>query len=373
MAAFAKTLVFKMESALDRLLLAGKRRMGRLKDPAIVPYLSYGRENKFIVSGRVLEGGETIHSQLQDTRWNNFKNSFRRFTTVEMADQNVQMEFNSIQMHATSNSEGYFSFEFDPGPGFNQQAQWHNVSLSLAGRQTALAPEMKSTLAEVLTPANDADFGIISDIDDTILQTNVLKKAQMVSLTLFKNDHTRLPFEGATELYQALQAGPSGNKQNPFFYLSKSMWNLYDMLTQFMALNGLPKGPLFLRDLSWDHHYDRGDGPHHYKQSRIDKILSMYPHLPFILIGDSGQGDPEIYHDAAKRYPGRILAIYIRDVSLDQRDVQVVELANHLREDHELDMVFSEDTRAAFEHAAKNGFIVPAAGETKDIGSKKPE
>jgi phosphatidate phosphatase APP1 len=166
------------------------------------------------------------------------------------------------------------------------------------------------TQAEVLVPGKRAEFGVISDIDDTVLQTHVTRRLKMLWVTFVGNAYTRLPFEGTTELYQALAIGASGRAQNPFFYISKSPWNLYDFLIAFMDRHELPRGALFLRDLGV-----RQEAPLDFKTSTIEQVLNTYPNLSFVLIGDSGERDPDIYLDIAARHPGRIRAIYIREVN----------------------------------------------------------
>ena len=66
---------------------------------------------------------------------------------------------------------------------------------------------------------------------------------------------------------------------------------------------------------------------HEHKLGPIRRILETYPALSFVLLGDSGQQDPELYLRVLREHPGRICAIYIRDVSATRRDRQVDELA----------------------------------------------
>ena len=130
------------------------------------------------------------------------------------------------------------------------------------------------------------------------------------------NARTRLPFPGVAGFYRALRDGATGDENNPIFYVSSSPWNLYDVISEFMDLQEIPRGPILLRD--WDYqprialvairHFD-------HKGVAIRNIMQMYPELPFILIGDTSQHDPEIYRQFVEEFPGRIPAIYIRDVT----------------------------------------------------------
>ena len=82
----------------------------------------------------------------------------------------------------------------------------------------------------------------------------------------------------------------------------------------------------------------------------------MYPELPFILIGDSGQHDPEVYLEALEQAPNRIKAIYIRNVSDPARGEQVAELAKEARR-HGGALFFFGDVSEAVEHARQSGLI----------------
>ena len=140
--------------------------------------------------------------------------------------------------------------------------------------------------------------------------------------------------------------------------MSSSPWNLYDLLVDFFRIQGIPKGPILLRDFSLTAKLFSSEGHHTHKLAMIRKVLDVNPQLPFVLIGDSGQQDPEIYSQVVRENPGRIRAIYIRDVSEDQRDEAVRELIR-TTEAFNVPMLLVADTVAAAEHAASLGLIDP--------------
>ena len=128
----------------------------------------------------------------------------------------------------------------------------------------------------------------------------------------------------------------------------------------FMALKGIVAGPMLLRDFGLDES-KLVAGPHlGHKLRAIRSVLDRNPDLPFLLIGDSGQHDPEVYRTVVAEYPGRIRAVYIRDVSEAARDRVVDEIADTLAES-DVDLLLVPDTLAAAHHAAKHGWIEPAA------------
>ena len=183
--------------------------------------------------------------------------------------------------------------------------------------------------------------------------TNVLKMAWIV---VRNNAHTRLPFEGVGAFYEALRRGKEGDAFNPIFYVSSSPWNIYDMLVDFLNVHGVPHGPLFLKDWSLGVLGKHRD----YKLGVIRHLLDTYEDLPFVLIGDSGEEDPEIYLQTIREHPGRIRAVYIRDVTSAERDAEVRAIADEARK-LGTEMVAVPDTAAAAEHAASVDLIAPDA------------
>ena len=165
----------------------------------------------------------------------------------------------------------------------------------------------------VLVPSAAAKFGIISDIDDTVISSNVGNKLKMILTVILSNEHTRKPFEGVAGFYRALQLGVNEGEDNPIFYVSNSAWNLYTALLEFLRLQKIPLGPLLLRDFG--DHMLFSQVPESHKRSNIKNILDAFPHLPFVLIGDSGERDREIYREIVQEYPTRIRVVYIRSIN----------------------------------------------------------
>src|SRR5688500_8186934 len=146
----------------------------------------------------------------------------------------------------------------------------------------------------VLVPSPDAESGVVSDLYDTVVQRDVTRKIRVLVKLALYNYHTRKPVPGVAAFYRALHRG-----RNPFFYVSKSPHNLYAPLVEFLQHQRLPAGPLLLRDYGLRMKND-------HKAAAIEDILASYPALRFILIGDSGEEDPEIYAAILKRFPERI-------------------------------------------------------------------
>ncbi|HUP89457.1 MAG TPA: phosphatase domain-containing protein, partial [Longimicrobiales bacterium] len=236
---------------------------------------------------------------------------------------------------------------------------WHNVKIELVEPIVVDGPQPVAN-AQVVVPPRDAQFGIISDLDDTVIQTGAADTMRMVRATLLGNAHTRTPFKGVASFYAALQQGETGTGFHPIFYVSSSPWNLYDVIEQFLALQRIPMGPTLLRD--WGMSIDRipfGHAAH--KLSMIRHVLEMYPTMKFILIGDSGQEDPEIYREVAREYPGRILAAYIRDISPGSPRARVLGAMVRDLAKNGIEMVLATNTLIAARHAAQSGWIAQAS------------
>ena len=145
----------------------------------------------------------------------------------------------------------------------------------------------------MLVPGPDARFGVVADIDDTILETGVQRVGQMIRQTFAGSALTRTPSRARRSC-----TGTSPPGANPVFYVSSSPWNLHAFLVGVPAPPGIPAGPVLLRDLLGT------SAGREQKHDRIREILELHPGLPFILLGDSGRADPEIYADIVRDFPG---------------------------------------------------------------------
>jgi phosphatidate phosphatase APP1 len=332
----------------------------------IIPYLGLGTAGKLWVSGRVLEDVGFTPSSDADTTWRNLVNMYKRFETDEVPGARVRAAFHGVEKEVVADHEGYFSVEIEPLRPLDPQP-WQRVELELLDPPPRAGPRARAA-AHVLVPAASARFGIISDIDDTIISTNVTNRLRMILTVLLSNEHTRKPFEGVAAFYRALTKGRSGGEDNPIFYVSSSAWNLYTLLLEFMKIQEIPLGPLFLRDFG--NHMLFSPRPHHeHKTRNIKRVLEAFPTLPFVLIGDSGEQDPEIYREIVREYPRRIRAVYIR--SVDRRPARLAALDQLIDEASQTggQLVLAPDSEFAAAHAAAEGLI--STGDLESIRAEK--
>ncbi|MBC8084189.1 MAG: DUF2183 domain-containing protein, partial [Hymenobacter sp.] len=336
-------------------------------------YRSYGTATRLYVKGRLLTDKGIGEPGESDSRWHNLLNMYRRFESNEISGAQLLVRPTDGTEHpVVTDEEGYFTLNLTPlALPEPIDFMWYPVEVQLqqAPRPFPTPPGLR-TAVPVLIPPPDAEYGIISDLDDTVIQTSSTNLLRMARIVLVRNAHSRLPFKGVAEFYRALQLGRNGKRNNPFFYVSSSPWNLYDLLEDFLALNQIPPGPLLLRDFRLGGKKTGETTAHHgHKLREIDNLLLTYPQLQFVLIGDSGQEDANIYREVVRRHPGRILAIYIRDIlRRPDRAAMVERVSEELRTDH-VEMLLVQDTVQAAEHAARIGLIfqdaIPAVQDEK--------
>lgn len=287
-----------------------------------------------MLCGRVLRDPRLRAVLEGDRRWRNVVAFFKLMESDEVPGARVAATFQGRRYETVTDREGYFHFDLAVRKG---TVGWHDVALEPAAT------------GRVLIPSPQARFGVISDIDDTLVPSGATKKLRMVVRLALSNALTRKAFEGVAAFYRALHAGV-----NPLFYVSKSPWNLYLPLLEMLRAQRIPLGPLLLRDYGL--HLLRRRKQEH-KLAQIGRILETCRALPFVLIGDSGEKDPEVYSEVVRRFPGRVRAIYIRAVEPDQARLAAIgQLAEQVRRS-DCQLVVFPDTAFAAAHAAGEGLI----------------
>ncbi len=321
----------------------------------IIPYLGYGTPSKLALCGRVLRDPGIRPGGSAQSRWRNLVEFYKRLESDEVPGARVRARFLHIETEVVTDGEGYFSLELTPAHDV-EAGVWHDVELELVHP----ADGVRAT-GKVLVPAASARFGVISDIDDTVIVSGVAHKPSMLLRLALSNARTRKPFKGVGAFYEGLHAGA-----NPFFYVSKSPWNLYEPLVEFFERQRLPVGPLLLRDYGRQMILARGQS---HKVVQIERILATYPQLKFILIGDSGEHDPEIYSEVVRSHPDRVRAIYIRSVRLKASRVAAIERLIEEVAPTGCQLVLAPDSEFAAAHAAAEGLM--QASQLRAVHSDK--
>jgi phosphatidate phosphatase APP1 len=316
----------------------------------------YGSRAEVFLIGRVFrqsrrditQGDEGLIDQLRDVR--------RRLMRRAMPNIVVSAEFYGAQERVTTDQDGYFRVYLHPRDVPSPERIWHTMELCLTDHPSIRAQ------GQVFIPSDSCRYVVISDIDDTIMETGVANKLRMLWRLFVEDAESRVPFLGVAALYRALYVGASGDQANPMLYVSRAPWGIYDMLDEFFTQHRIPVGPiLFLREwgLSWTNPFPRKAEDH--KRDLINNMLDLYHNLPVVLIGDSGQHDPEIYRRVVDEHPGRVLAVYIRNVSRKADRIREIEDLASAVVAAGSSLVLAADSAAIAEHAAKLGLIDPEA------------
>lgn len=324
------------------------------EDPVIImPFGGYASSTHIFAQARVLED-EGIEDEVDQGFIKNLYHSFKRFETDEKENASVRISSGEFSADVQSDEEGYVYVDHKHGLDFAQQPTTSWISLKYE-----LIENNKVTYSisdELMLPSSKASYGIITDMDDTVIRTGLSStfKWRVIRNSFFRHSSKRLPLEGALELYNALQKGPKGKSDNPFFYLSNSPWNLHEYLIEFLRFKKFPKGVLLLRDIGFENEKNE-DLLEGNKYVKISHILNTYTDLKFVLIGDAADLDHEIYVTAARNFPDRIEAIYIRAVE-DKPKMEKV--AKFVEDTTDVEVILIEHTDEAVAHARANGLII---------------
>ncbi|MDG6079389.1 DUF2183 domain-containing protein [Erythrobacter litoralis] len=296
----------------------------------VQPYFGYRNRDRLYLTARALRSRSSAFAK--QGRWRAVRTMMAQFASHEVPHLSVDLEIvspgsTSYRHNGRTDDEGYVHFDI-PLEGewpYEAEPAWETVTLSWRNSEGA-----RSVDAHVLTPGTDTALGVISDIDDTIIETGITGNLRAVMRNwrrvVMQMPEERILVPGADVFYSALgggepQAAGEGHagahqraSHRPFFYVSSSPWNLFSYLVTYMKGRGIPLGPIMLRD--WGLNRDTfGSGSHGaHKRAAIDRILATYPEMKFALIGDDSQGDLTAFGEVALAHPGRVRAIFIRKV-----------------------------------------------------------
>jgi phosphatidate phosphatase APP1 len=224
---------------------------------------------------------------------------WRRFLSAPAPGVPVTVEVGGQRHLLTCERGGYI----DARVTARLEAGWGQALLSVDGTSPAEAP------LYVVGPG--AHRGIVSDIDDTVMITALPRPLVALWNTAVQREAARKPVPGMAALYREILA------QDPdtvVVYLSTGAWNVAPALEEFLARHGYPRGPLLMTD--WGPTQDAWfrSGREH-KRTQLRRLLAELPGLTWLLVGDDGQHDPELYGEVADASPDKVRAVAIRQLS----------------------------------------------------------
>jgi phosphatidate phosphatase APP1 len=278
----------------------------------IVLYDGWGHSEAFEIEGRVIEAERASTPSASDSWLRNLWRNVRTMKNSEQGGIEVAVTAAGQTLHARSDEEGYFQIKMasKTSSPTNTPAGWISVTAEETSGTRARAP------GRILIVPKTNTVGVISDIDDTVIVSEVIDKTKLLQNTFLQNATQRKTFPGTAAFYKKLLAANTEVDAAPMFYLSASPRQLAGNIDAFLTHNEFPKGALITKQINGDERDPLID-QQTYKISKIEKLFAALPWVRFTLIGDDGERDPEIYSAIQKKYPDRVSAIYIRKVHTD--------------------------------------------------------
>ena len=284
----------------------------------------YGDTQFMAIHGRLLEMRAQERYSTDDGKLQNLAKSAKTLRNPAIAEYATTVDLASFRWPIKTDGEGYFSYLRATPPDLSPG--WHALSV----------PDARvAAHARLLIVPSANTVGLISDIDDTVVESEVLDKKKLLKNTYLKNPAQRKAVPGVAGFYKTLAQKNPQPESAPIFYLSASPSQLHERIQGFLDINGFPAGVLITKKLNRDKNADPWLDQVEYKTAQIERILLRLPHVRFVLVGDDGEKDPEIYNDIATRFPSRIDSVYIRKVNPDAKRTtyaQQRDLAQALRE-----------------------------------------
>ena len=298
-----RSILHKIAGGVERAMDRAIRREGAR--PLLDGYYGFATPDRLILRGRVLSAVRRGAPLPDQGKWANFRQMLALFLTDEVAGIRVGTAGATVM----SDAEGYVWLEI---PRDGQGPGWHDIEVGIVDDPGSVVP------FAVMVPPREARIGVISDIDDTMIKTGAYSLRRNLWLTFTGSARSRKVFPDAVVLMDHLHA----HGRNPVFYVSSSPWNLHYFLDKVFSRAGLVPGPMFLRDLGVGEAHFIASSHHDHKGGAIDRILAANPDLRFVLLGDTGQHDAEVYHDVCQRAGGQVAAVVLREAGGAASDEQ---------------------------------------------------
>lgn len=272
-------------------------------DPGLIlVYPSHGTPQGFTIRGRFIEDDGVRRAKKKSSRWRNAWRNAKLLESDEIDDAIIEVQVGGFTGRAKTDDDGVFEITASLPTGKALTVGRHPIKARAIDDQGHPAAPTEGVLY-VLPPKG---LAIISDIDDTILHTGVTSKREMLKNALLKNAAQIEQVPGASKAYQAARAAGV----ELVFYLSGSPQNFVRRIHDFLTMHKFPEGPLLLKNFGTDPTLDQET----YKIGHLKRVFARHPGLRFLLVGDSGEHDPELYTKIRGMYPKRIAGILIRKV-----------------------------------------------------------
>lgn len=285
-----------LEDAVHRFRERRGRRRGLV--PAVLPYSGYGGPGWVRVLCRVLlvKPGLDLRRPVRAVR------GWRSFTSIAIGNAAVAVRVDGQEFTVYTDRGGVVDVDVrvDLEPGLR------TIELQVEDSPSVEAP--------VYVVQHGTRIGLLSDIDDTVMVTALPRPFLAAWNTFVLDEHARQAVPGMAVLYERIVRENAGC---PVIYLSTGAWNVAPTLDRFLTRHLYPSGSLLLTD--WGPTHDRlfRSGTEHKRES-LERLAREFPTIRWILVGDDGQHDEELYRDFADAHPKNVAAVAIRQLSTSE-------------------------------------------------------
>ncbi|RLK49525.1 App1 family protein [Microbacterium telephonicum] len=274
-----------------------RRARARGQRPTVAAFPGYGGEDWVRILGRVLIVPK-MSKRRQRSEFAGVR-GWRSFAAVAVAHATVTVTIDGVAHDVVADQGGVLDTVLPArlSPG------WQTVTMTVEGS----AP----IETRVFIVAAGTRFGVISDIDDTVMVTALPRPFVAFWNSFVLNEHARQPVPGMAVLLERLVRDHPGA---PVIYLSTGAWNVAPTLVRFLRRHLFPPGSLLLTD--WGPTHDRWfrSGKAH-KEENLRRLAREFPDVKWMLLGDDGQHDDELYTAFTDEFPDRVTAVAIRKLS----------------------------------------------------------
>ncbi len=289
----------RIEESISKRIEWFLRRLGWRE--TIIAYIGYGTPDHIRVLARVVLAPERSQTQIGRAAEDFLtRRGWRNFITAACVRAKAQVVVNGSTLDIVTDRGGYLDIrirEHGLEPG------WGEIILQ--------TPESDPVAAPVLVVSEDQEFGIISDVDDTVISTSLPRPLIAAFNSFVLTEGARRPVPGMDYLYSELL---SDNEGAPLIYVSTGAWNTLPFLNRFICRHGLPTGPMLLTDWGPTNTGWFRSGADH-KRKALRELARDFPNIKWVLVGDDGQHDPQIYREFAELQSEHVRAIAIRELS----------------------------------------------------------
>ncbi|MBD7916918.1 DUF2183 domain-containing protein [Cellulomonas sp. Sa3CUA2] len=296
----------RLEDRFDSALAHVLRRRGWTV--RVVGYAGYGSGGKVRVLARTLLASPAVRQQdLPDSgadaqtgeRPADAVRGWRSFFTAPVAGAPVEVTIGGTSHRLTTDRGGYVAARVAAARAPGGHAQ------------TRTARDRARPTPRVVVVGPEPTVGIVSDIDDTVMVTRLPRPFVAAWNVFVRHENAREAVPGMSRLYRELR---SARPDSPVVYLSTGAWNAAPAIGRFLRRHDYPAGPMLLTDWGPTNTGLFRSGQRH-KVAQLRRLFVELPQVRWILVGDDGQHDPQIYAGAVARHPERVEAVLIRQLT----------------------------------------------------------